>query len=161
LEKNIQGNDVIRFYRASGKFGFLSNLFKHPVEFEGRVFPTSEHAYQYGKFKDKKVADWAMEAPKPHLVAVLAHNLFIYDMVDGWRNIKVKRMKDVLKAKFSNPVLEKKLLETGNSHLIENSKSDSFWGIGKKENGKNMLGKLLMEVRHEIMDNLSEERKVK
>ncbi|KKK98019.1 hypothetical protein LCGC14_2646970, partial [marine sediment metagenome] len=30
------------------------------------------------------------------------------------------------------------------------SKTDPFWGIGKKGNGKNMLGKLLMKVRKEI-----------
>ena len=42
--------DEIRFYRANEKpYGAFSNLYKCPVEFEGTVFPTSEHAYQAGK----------------------------------------------------------------------------------------------------------------
>ena len=39
------------------------------------------------------------------------------------------------------------LLETDNAILIEDSKTDSFWGIGKLGRGKNMLGKLLIKVR--------------
>ena len=33
--------------------------------------------------------------------------------------------------------------------LVENSKIDSYWGIGKKGTGKNKLGKLLMKIRKE------------
>jgi len=71
----------IFFYRASGKYGFLSNLYRNPIIFEKRSFPTSEHAYQYGKFRDKEIADWVMKAPKPHLVAIIAHGLFAFDIV--------------------------------------------------------------------------------
>ena len=63
---------------------------------------------------------------------ILAHGLFSWDIVKNWSNIKVERMYEVLKIKFSNDELKQKLLATGNSILIENSKSDSFWGIGKK-----------------------------
>jgi predicted NAD-dependent protein-ADP-ribosyltransferase YbiA (DUF1768 family) len=33
---------------------------------------------------------------------------------------------------------------------VEASKTDAFWGLGKKGNGKNMLGVLLMELRDEL-----------
>jgi len=39
--------------------------------------------------------------------------------------------------------------------LIEDSKMDGFWGIGAKGNGKNMLGRLLMEVREQITKETS------
>lgn len=40
----------IRFYRSNEKpYGAFSNLYPRPIEFEGRIFPTSEHAYQAGK----------------------------------------------------------------------------------------------------------------
>lgn len=149
-ELSIEGRDIIKFYRANGKYGFLSNLYKVQIEFEGIKFPTTEHAYQYGKFKDKDAREWAMKSPNPHLLSVLAHGLFSWDIVKNWNNIKVDRMYNVLKIKFSNDELKQKLLETGNSILIENSKSDSFWGIGKKGKGKNMLGKHLMKIREEI-----------
>ncbi len=90
---------------------------------------------------------------------ILAHGLFFWDIVKNWSNIKVERMYEVLKIKFSNDELKQKLLATGNSILIENSKSDSFWGIGKKEKGKNMLRNLLMKVRGELKA-LSKSKKV-
>lgn len=44
-----------------------------------------------------------------------------------------------------HPNLKQYLIDTGTRPIIENSPYDSFWGCA--ENGKNMLGKLLMELR--------------
>jgi len=41
-------------------------------------------------------------------------------------------------------------MDTADAALIETSNMDAFWGTGKKGIGKNMLGKLLMEVRDEL-----------
>ena len=147
---SIEGQEIIKFYRTDRDYGFLSSLYKKPIVFEEREFPTGEHAYQFGKFKDENTREWAMKAPKPHLLSILAHGLFSWDIVKNWSKIKVDRMYNVLKAKFSDIELRQKLLDTGNSLLIEDSKTDPFWGIGKTGKGKNMLGKLLMKVREEI-----------
>ena len=144
-------NNSIKFYRANGKYGFLSNLYKEPVFFEGKWWDTAEHAYQFGKFRDKEIAEWVMSAPKPHLVSVVGHGIFAFDITPNWSKIKVERMKNILHSKFSlNQELKKKLIETEDSILIENSKTDNFWGIGPKFKGKNMLGKLLMEIREKL-----------
>ena len=143
-------NRTIRFYRASGQYGFLSNLFKRSLKFEDRIFPASEYAYLFGKFKDEEAREWAMKAPKPHLISILAHGLFSWDIVDNWSKKKIDRMYKVLQAKFLDEELKEKLLETGDAVLIEESKTDAFWGIGKKGTGKNMLGKLLMKIRNEL-----------
>lgn len=148
--KNIEQRNIIKFYRATGKYGFLSCLYKKLIIFEEREFSSAEYAYQFAKFKDEAVREWAMEAPKPHLLAILAHGLFSWDIVKDWSKIKVKRMHNVLKAKFSDNELRQKLLDTGDSILIENSKSDAFWGVGKHGKGRNKLGGLLMKVREEI-----------
>jgi ribA/ribD-fused uncharacterized protein len=141
----------IRFYRSTGEYGFLSNLFKRPVNFEGRDFSCSEEAYQYGKPRDKAVAEWIVKAPKPHLCAAAAHSLFVFDVREDWNDTKVERMRQVLKAKFDqHRDLAEKLVATGDAALIEESNMDAFWGIGKKGNGKNMLGVLLMEIRKEL-----------
>ena len=149
-QETINGADIIRFYRATGKYGFLSNLYKKSLVFEEREFPTAEHAYQFGKFRDETAREWAMQAPKPHLLAILAHGLFAWDIVENWSKIKLNRMYRILRVKFSNSVLKSKLLKTGDAILIENSKSDSFWGMGAKGKGKNHLGRLLMQVRKEL-----------
>lgn len=148
--KDLTGKEIIRFYKSNRAYGFLSNLYKNPVKFDGRLFPTSEHAYQFGKFRDGKVREWAMKCPKPHLLAIFCHNLLLWDIVENWNKIKVDRMYRVLKAKFLDPELKKKLIETGNSKIEEDSKTDYFWGRGKTGKGKNMLGNLLMKVRDEI-----------
>jgi ribA/ribD-fused uncharacterized protein len=141
----------ICFYRACGPYGYLSNLYPAPVIFEGRSFRCSEEAYQFGKPNKKEVAEWLVSAPKPHLCAMAAHGLLVFDIVEDWNIKKVDRMKRVLLAKFDqNPTLAGYLLSTGSKILIEESKTDAFWGIGKKGNGQNMLGKLLMEIREEI-----------
>ena len=148
--KSIEDKNIVNFYRATGEYGFLSNLYKKSLVFEGISFPTPEHAYQYGKFRDEDTRKWAMESPKPHLLSILAQSLFSWDIVNNWSKIKVNRMYNILKVKFSDSELKNKLLDTENSILIENSKTDAFWGIGQKCKGKNMLGKMLMKVREEI-----------
>ena len=44
----------------------------------------------------------------------------------------------------------KKLLDSGDRILIENSWRDDFWGWGPSKDGANHLGKLWMEVRDEV-----------
>ena len=59
LENDKDGVNEIPFYRASEKpYGAFSNLARRPITFEGRVFPTAEHAYQAGKVRKEEVREW-------------------------------------------------------------------------------------------------------
>lgn len=152
-QTRLMKKNVITFYRATGEFGFLSNLYPVSVNFEGRFFPTAEHAYQFGKFRDLEVAEWVMKAPHPHLVAIVGHGLFAWDITDNWAQKKVERMKKIVLAKFVQHIdLKNKLIETDNAKLIENSTMDNFWGCGPKGKGKNMLGRILMEIREKFQN---------
>ena len=143
--------EEIRFYRATGDYGFLSNLSPAEIEFEGRTFPCAEYAYQFGKPRDADVAEWLMAAPTPTLCAQAAHALVGWQIRADWAEIKVERMRAVLRAKFTqHPYWRGRLLRTGDAWLVEESSMDAFWGIGKKGVGKNMLGVLLMDVRSEL-----------
>lgn len=145
----------IRFYRANEKpYGVFSNLFRRPIDFEGRVYPTAEHAYQAGKARKEEVREWILSAPSPSLVAMAAHGLYTWDIVPEWSRTKFDRMRSVLNAKFTqHEDLKELLLSTGNARLVEAGRTDNpvnrTWG---EVNGKglNMLGVLLMEVRDEI-----------
>lgn len=145
----------IPFYRANEKpYGAFSNLFRRPMEFEGRVYPTAEHAYQAGKARKDEVREWILGAPTPSLVAMAAHGLYTWDIVPEWSRTKFDRMRKVLKAKFSqHEDLKKLLLSTGNARLVEAGRTDNAvnrtWGEVNGK-GQNMLGVLLMEVRDEI-----------
>lgn len=147
--------DEIRFYRASEKpFGAFSNLYRREIEFEGELYPTSEHAYQAGKARKAEVKKWLMEAPSPSLLAMAAHGLYYWDVAPGWSTNKFDRMRAVLRAKFTQHAdLRELLLSTGEAQLIETATVDNevnrLWGEVNGV-GRNMLGVMLMELRAEL-----------
>ena len=145
----------IHFYRANEKpYGVFSNLYRRPIVFEGREYPTSEHAYQAGKAAKESVREWILSAPSPSLVAMAAHGLYRWDIVPNWSRIKYDRMRGVLRAKFTqHEDLRELLLSTGSARLVESAKTNNavnrLWGEVNGK-GKNMLGVLLMEIRAEL-----------
>lgn len=147
----------IHFYRASERpYGALSNLFRRPIEFEGEAFATSEHAYQAGKARKPEVRTWLMNAPSPALLAMAAHGLYYWDVAPGWSRTKFDRMRQVLRAKFTqHDDLRTLLLSTGDARLIETATVDNevnrLWGEVNGE-GRNMLGVLLMDLRDQLRE---------
>lgn len=152
--------DEIRFYQAKEKpYGMFSNLYRRPIEFEGEIFQTSEHAYQAGKARKEEVRAWLMAAPSPALLAMAAHGLYVWDVHPDWSKTKFDRMKKVLLAKFTqHQDLQELLLSTGDKRLVEAATVDNavnrLWGEVNGK-GKNKLGELLMEVRAEIRTKLA------
>jgi ribA/ribD-fused uncharacterized protein len=72
-------------------------------------------------------------------------------IVDDWSTLRFIMMKRALFAKFDQHAsIRTMLLNTKSAEIIENSPRDAFWGIGKDGDGKNHLGKLLMEIREEF-----------
>jgi len=58
----------IHFYRSNEKpYGVFSNLHRTSVVFDGREYPTAEHAYQAGKASKEAVREWILSAPTPSL----------------------------------------------------------------------------------------------
>lgn len=149
------GSPEIRFYRANEKpYGVFSNLYRCPIVFEGREYPTSEHAYQAGKAAKESVREWILSAPSPSLVAMAAHGLYTWDIAPDWSKVKFDRMRGVLRAKFTqHEDLRELLLSTGDARLVESAKTDNpvnrLWGEVNGK-GKNMLGVLLMDLRSEL-----------
>jgi ribA/ribD-fused uncharacterized protein len=158
--------EEIKFYRANEKpYGAFSNLYKRPIEFEGKTYPTAEHAYQAGKAAKPAVRDWILSAPTPALAAMAAHGLYIWDVAPDWASIKFARMRKVLRAKFSqHEDLAKLLVETGDRRLVEagtvNNAVNRLWGEVAGL-GQNMLGVMLMELRKDLLDAsaLTDDRK--
>ena len=152
LPTPAQSANEIRFYRANEKpYGAFSNLYKSSIDFEGRIYPTAEHAYQAGKAKKPKVREWILAAPSPSLAAMAAHGLYVWDIVPNWNQIKYDRMRRVLLAKFTqHPKLRALLVQTGAKRLVEagtvNNAVNRLWGEVDGV-GKNMLGQMLMELR--------------
>lgn len=138
--------EEINFYIRKEEYGWLSNFERTNILVAGTIYTTVEHYYQSMKAKNPFVKYWIESAPTPYYAMKAGRMIKPEDTVEDWESKKVSIMKKGLRAKFKNIVLRQKLLNTGDSIIHEDSLTDIFWG----KKGKDMLGKLLMEVRDEI-----------
>lgn len=68
-----------------------------------------------------------------------------------WEKVKDEIMRKAVRAKFTqHEELKKILLETADATLVEHTENDSYWGDGGDGSGRNMLGRILMQVRQEL-----------
>jgi ribA/ribD-fused uncharacterized protein len=141
----------IYFYSRDEEYGWLSNFARYEQAVDGIKYPTNEHYFQSQKAKDEEMRDWIASAPIPFLAMKAGRSIRESEMVENWDGIKFDIMLKGLRAKFGqNEDLKQKLLATGNAALHEDSPTDMIWGV----KGKDMLGKLLMQVRDELKNNM-------
>ena len=138
---------AIYFYSSSEEFFELSNFSKHGFTLKGKYWQTVEHYFQAQKFPGLPQEERIRTAPTPSKAKQLGRTRTKSLRAD-WEKVKDDIMRDAVMAKFrAHDELKKLLLSTGNEKLVENAPKDSYWGCGKNGNGKNMLGKILMETR--------------
>jgi ribA/ribD-fused uncharacterized protein len=145
---------TIKFYKLKEPYGDFSNFSRFAFIFNGKAWGTSEHCYQASKYENETIIEKIRQSKTPRIAADLgrAKNNG-YTIKSNWDTIKVQIMKKILWEKFTqNSSLEKLLLSTGNARIAEHTENDLFWGDGGDciEEGKNMLGKVLMEIREEL-----------
>lgn len=141
---------VAAFYER--EFYPFSNFSSFQVEWRGKLWPTSEHAYQAARYYD------AMPANVHKILRMRsAHEAYDFMLNNrdterpDWFNEKRDVMKDILRHKIiQNPYVRKKLLETGNAKIVEDSPVDPYWGWGPNKDGANNLGTIWMELREEL-----------
>lgn len=134
--------------RFSGEFDFLSNFYVHPFMWGGRHWITAEHAYQAAKTLD---IDWRNAIQGAESAGKAKRLGQKCPMRPDWEETKLVWMTSVLRCKFQNPSLMRKLRDTGGALLIEgNTWGDKYWGQCPVGSGHNHLGKILMQLRDEI-----------
>lgn len=119
----------------------------------GKWHKTSEHLYHYLKFypfecvEQVSIAQAICAAKSAHDAFAMAQRHKEYRH-KNWDYVKFELMKQILIRKAQqHPYVMKKLLETGDRVLVEDSWRDDVWGWGPNKDGQNALGKLWMEVR--------------
>ena len=141
---------AIEFYSTQDEYGEFSNFAAFPFTLDGKQWPTSEHYFQAQKFEDAEYREKIRLAKSPMVAARLGRSRKI-KLRDDWEEIKIDVMRTAVKKKFATHAeLTELLLSTGNEELIEAAPGDYFWGCGKDGSGQNWLGRILMEVRHEL-----------
>lgn len=141
-----------------GEYYFLSNFSNSPLYYNGKLWPTVEHAFQAAKVDDE-TAKKILVAKTPGEAKRLGRTGTL--VVKNWDERRVDVMRNCLLRKFlCNDELLQKLLATGDAELIEgNTWHDNAWGDCscdkcKNKPGKNMLGQLLMEIREKARNGM-------
>lgn len=140
----------IGFYER--EFYCFSNFSSFRVKWRGRNWDTSEQAYQAAHFIDTNPSLF-----QEIIESNSAHEAYKIAKANGdkvpenWHNIKTTVMEEIVRLKLEqNPYVMKKLLESGDLEIVEDSPKDSFWGWGENRKGRNELGKIWMKLRAEL-----------
>jgi N-glycosidase YbiA len=126
------------------RVGFMSNASNFPVTIEGKRWPTAEHYISAKMFEGTMYEEKIRQASTVAQVRRMIRPRFIlvrdeegmmvkrqgygtakdeyYHMRQDWNNVRTKIYQKAIKTKFSqHPSLISKLLETGDSEIIDNS----------------------------------------
>ena len=137
-------------------FDIFSNFYNEPLKIEGEIWKTGEHFYQAAKFaknglqEDANIYRLIVEAETPGTAKRLADEYFSEENKSRVHQAlrTFVAMATMLNVKFAPGTLaRKRLMQTGDLELIHLSGSDFFWGQNRKGEGKNLLGKALMQIR--------------
>ena len=141
---------IIYFYHVSDEYGCFSNFSPHPVVMDGKLWSTSEHYFQAQKFNDVAYQEKIRQAKTPRIAARMGRDLTKQIRLD-WEAVKLSIMRDVICEKFKQHAdIRHILISTGDAIIIEHTANDSYWGDGGDGSGKNMLGRILTQVRDEF-----------
>jgi ribA/ribD-fused uncharacterized protein len=130
----------------------FSNFSGHPITIDGKRYATAEHYFQAKKYEGTPREEQIRLASSPGVAAQMGRDRS-YPLRADWEDVKQCVMLEALRAKFSqHDYCHEVLMGTGDSYIEERTKNDGTWGSGSDAPGgpgKNLLGKLLMEVRTE------------
>ena len=143
--------DMITSFR--GEHAFLSNFFPCAINLDGLTYSSGEAAFQAQKcttIEDK--ARYTRVSPSE------AKYMGKRERIDvaAWNAKSYNVMLAVVRAKFANPALAQKLLNTGDAIIVEgNTWHDNIWGRCTcpkcaSKTSRNQLGMILMTVREEL-----------
>ena len=114
---------------------------------------TVENGYQASKTFDRDTQIKIRDALTPQLAKRLGTHRSV-PIKQNWDSNRLSVMKRLVEDKFSqNFELKCKLLKTKDAELVQGNCKDTFWGVDRSGNGDNNLGKILMEVRSDILRN--------
>ena len=156
--------ECVFFWLDNEENGYLSNWYNRSFSVNGISYSNTEQYFMAQKaivFGDNATLKLIMKARSPKECKQLGRNVSPFDSA-VWDTKSYEIMKTGNRAKFlQNTDLMNKLLSTGNAILAEASPIDGIWGIKlsaeqaediepAKWPGKNLQGKLLMELREEF-----------
>lgn len=159
-ETRYIGSEVCCFRKTQEPFGGLSNMAPgFPLRIDGTRILTTEALYQACRYPHLVVVQREILGQKSPMAAKMRAKPFREQSRPDWHDIRVDVMRWCLRLKFAFHVRSfgQLLASTAGKPIVEDSHKDAFWGaVRQKANGqlligRNVLGRLLMELRDEIL----------
>lgn len=149
----LAADDKILFYGSANAYGEFSNFHIARIVIDGLTYQTTEHYFQAMKFfgSDSDYFKTVRQAQGPKKAKSLGASRQ-HPIRADWDSARDDVMYRAVHAKFSqHPELRAILVGTGKAYIAEHTARDRYWGDGGDGTGRNQLGKTLMRVRAELM----------
>lgn len=159
MPKNVETRiynpqQVVMFHKTNERFGGLSNMAPgFPLVVNNYFIRTSEALYQAFRYPHlPEIQKLIIEQASP-MTAKMHARKYLQQTRPDWDAVRVAMMRWCLRAKLlqNQTKFSELLLATESLPIVEYSTKDSFWGAKPQSNGtlvgKNVLGRLLMELR--------------
>lgn len=142
------------FIQRSDNSQLLGTYVDYGFELEDKFWPTAEHYYQSKKFSDQDKQEVVRNADSPKKARALGRKRDRSFRKD-WKDIRqIVMTRAIYTRSKSFQELSEALLATGERQIIENSNYDYYWGCGRDRRGNNAYGKVLMNVRKKLAEEL-------
>jgi ribA/ribD-fused uncharacterized protein len=159
-----QTDEYIAFTKVKLPYGWMSNFSPHPVEYNGKVWKTSEHLFMAMRVDFAPIIGTDIWREKNPMMAKRKAKAYIKEnnlehLLLTERDVNI--MRTVVQHKLDqHPELVEELLATEHKTIYEDvskrigdyKSSSLFWGAAHIQEkfwiGKNWLGKIYMEERH-------------
>jgi ribA/ribD-fused uncharacterized protein len=156
MSEQANSSEVKRIDCFRGPYRFLSNFYTVPILFEHRVYLSVENAYQASKFATESPQRDVIQRASPGTAKRIGRTARTNLSKEKLKEQNKSQMLEFLRIKFKpGCYVSQKLIDTFPMDLVEgNTWGDVYWGECSGV-GENMLGQLLMQVREELMNNLT------
>ncbi|WP_295580273.1 NADAR family protein [uncultured Lamprocystis sp.] len=157
--ENLRAYDpavCVTFRKTNEPFGGLSNMAGgYPMAIGGVSIRSAEALYQACRFPHRPDVQQLILDQKSPMTAKMKSKPYRRDSRTDWDRVRTTVMRWALRAKiYCNRRFVDLLLATGDKPIVENSRKDRFWGAVPEADGtlvgKNVLGRLLMELRDDV-----------
>lgn len=159
--------ESIVFLKTKEKYGGLSNMASgYPLRVNDVPIRTSEALYQACRFPHSPEIQGQIISERSPMAAKMRSKKYRGGSRSDWDKVRVKIMRWCLRVKLVQnwDQFGGLLRETKDHDIVEQSRRDDFWGAKVLEDGtlggRNVLGRLLMELRMELKGNTFEDLKV-
>lgn len=157
--RSYERSQSVVFHKTKEEFGGLSNMAAgFPLCVNGVNIRTSEALYQACRFPHLPDIQRKIVDEKSPMTAKMVSKQYRSQTRGDWNDIRVSVMRWCLRVKLAQNWNEftRVIQSTKDLPIVEFSRKDPFWGAKAEKNGDilvgmNVLGRLLMELRQEVL----------